>query len=118
MGSGGDHLVVSISPNQPWVARHAPQSKTGCVATLHRCALIKRGTAAQRGRLGKWHLGFYQRAFTPLARGFDEHLGYYQGEVDYYAHTGACRAPSNSTPMGVNPISPAHPQRTPHGAYA
>jgi arylsulfatase A-like enzyme len=30
---------------------------------------------------GKWHLGFYQRAFTPLARGFDEHMGYYQGCV-------------------------------------
>ena len=36
----------------------------------------------------QWHLGFYQRAFTPLARGFDEHLGYYQGCVDYYDHTG------------------------------
>jgi len=24
------------------------------------------------------HLGFYQRAFTPLARGFDEHMGYFQ----------------------------------------
>jgi arylsulfatase A-like enzyme len=37
---------------------------------------------------GKWHLGFYQRAYTPLERGFDEHLGYYQGCVDYYTHTG------------------------------
>jgi hypothetical protein len=36
----------------------------------------------------QWHLGFYQRAYTPLARGFDEHLGYYQGCVDYYKHTG------------------------------
>lgn len=37
---------------------------------------------------GKWHLGFYQRAYTPLARGFDEHVGYFQGCVDYYRHTG------------------------------
>ena len=36
----------------------------------------------------QWHLGFYQRAYTPLERGFDEHLGYYQGCVDYYKHTG------------------------------
>ena len=37
---------------------------------------------------GKWHLGFYQRAYTPLERGFDEHLGYFQGCVDYYSHVG------------------------------
>jgi len=37
---------------------------------------------------GKWHLGFYQRAYTPLARGFDYHLGYYQGTIDYYTHQG------------------------------
>ena len=37
---------------------------------------------------GKWHLGFYQRAFTPLARGFDEHMGYFQGAINYYSHTG------------------------------
>ena len=36
----------------------------------------------------QWHLGFYQRAYTPLERRFDEHLGYYQGCVDYYTHTG------------------------------
>ena len=35
---------------------------------------------------GKWHLGFYQRAFTPLGRGFDEHLGYLTGVIDYYTH--------------------------------
>ena len=47
------------------------------------------GDAGYRTALfGKWHLGFYQRAYTPLARGFDEHLGYYQGCVDYYSHTG------------------------------
>lgn len=37
---------------------------------------------------GKWHLGFYQRAYTPLERGFDRHMGYYQGCVDYYSHVG------------------------------
>lgn len=37
---------------------------------------------------GKWHLGFYQRAYTPLARGFDEHMGYFQGTTDYYTHDG------------------------------
>ena len=37
---------------------------------------------------GKWHLGFHQRVYTPLARGFDEHLGYFEGCIDYYTHHG------------------------------
>lgn len=37
---------------------------------------------------GKWHLGFYQWGYTPLARGFSEHLGYFQGTEDYYTHSG------------------------------
>jgi arylsulfatase A-like enzyme len=48
---------------------------------------------------GKWHLGFYQRKFTPLERGFDEHLGYFQGEVDYYKHTGGGYG---GTPNGID----------------
>lgn len=37
---------------------------------------------------GKWHLGFYQWAYTPLARGFDEHLGYFEGAINYTSHVG------------------------------
>jgi hypothetical protein len=33
------------------------------------------------------HLGFYKRAYTPLHRGFDEHIGYLTGVIDYYNHT-------------------------------
>uniref|UniRef100_A0A8D8LMK3 Arylsulfatase B n=1 Tax=Cacopsylla melanoneura TaxID=428564 RepID=A0A8D8LMK3_9HEMI len=37
--------------------------------------------------LGKWHLGFFRQAYTPTARGFDTHYGYWQGLQDYFDHT-------------------------------
>lgn len=36
--------------------------------------------------VGKWHLGFYKEEFTPTYRGFDSHLGYYNGLTSYYDH--------------------------------
>lgn len=37
--------------------------------------------------VGKWHLGYYQKKYTPLYRGFDSHTGYYNGWIDYYNYT-------------------------------
>jgi len=37
--------------------------------------------------VGKWHLGMHAWDYTPLYRGFESHLGYYQGCEDYYDHT-------------------------------
>jgi arylsulfatase A-like enzyme len=34
--------------------------------------------------VGKWHLGSHQRAYLPLARGFDSHYGSYLGFTDYF----------------------------------
>jgi hypothetical protein len=36
--------------------------------------------------VGKWHLGFYKKEFTPPYRGFDSHLGYWGGYTSYYDH--------------------------------
>jgi arylsulfatase A-like enzyme len=35
---------------------------------------------------GKWHLGEFQPAYLPLARGFDHHYGHYFGMIDYFTH--------------------------------
>lgn len=36
--------------------------------------------------VGKWHLGHYNNASTPLNRGFDSFYGFYSGGVDYVTH--------------------------------
>ena len=37
--------------------------------------------------VGKWHLGSFSANYTPTHRGFDSHLGYWTGRIDYYDHT-------------------------------
>ena len=40
--------------------------------------------------VGKWHLGMFMEKYTPMGRGFDEHMGYYQGCESAYTHIAAC----------------------------
>jgi arylsulfatase B len=37
--------------------------------------------------IGKWHLGFHQKQYTPTMRGFDTFYGYYGPYIGYYDHS-------------------------------
>jgi arylsulfatase A-like enzyme len=37
--------------------------------------------------VGKWHLGEFDPAYVPTARGFDRQYGHYFGAIDYFTHT-------------------------------
>ncbi|XP_050521979.1 arylsulfatase B-like isoform X2 [Daktulosphaira vitifoliae] len=36
--------------------------------------------------VGKWHLGYFKKAYTPTLRGFDSFYGLWNGYQDYYTH--------------------------------
>ena len=37
--------------------------------------------------IGKWHLGFQSKEYTPTHRGFNTFYGYYGGQADYWDHS-------------------------------
>ena len=41
----------------------------------------------QTHMIGKWHLGFHRREYTPYHRGFDSFYGYWGPYIDYYDHS-------------------------------
>ena len=51
--------------------------------------------------IGKWHLGFYKRKYTPQMRGFDTFYGYYTGNEEYWNHTSPCWNCGNFTALDL-----------------
>jgi len=43
-----------------------------------------RGLGYTTKLIGKWHLGYHTPQHTPLHRGFDSFLGFYNSHVSYY----------------------------------
>lgn len=36
--------------------------------------------------VGKWHLGYFKKLYTPTHRGFKSFYGFWNGYQDYYTH--------------------------------
>ncbi|CAH0561205.1 unnamed protein product [Brassicogethes aeneus] len=72
---GMQHLVI-LEP-EPW---GLPLNETVLPQHLKRNGYVTHA-------IGKWHLGFHKKEYTPTYRGFDSHFGYWQGLQDYYKHT-------------------------------
>lgn len=67
--------------------------------------------------VGKWHLGFYKKDYTPLRRGFDSHFGYYGGYISYYTHSANCLALKGCN-LGVDFRSQYQTNFSVNGKYA
>ncbi|XP_046394780.1 arylsulfatase B-like isoform X2 [Ischnura elegans] len=62
--------------------------------------------------VGKWHLGFFQKEYTPEFRGFDSHFGHWTGQLDYYDHTA-----TTQSMWGLDMHQGLEPDWKSHGRY-
>ena len=63
-----------------------PMQPTGLTLDTPLLSEKLRAAGYRTHAVGKWHLGFCRRAFTPTERGFQSFLGFWTGSEDYYSH--------------------------------
>lgn len=68
-----------VRPHAPW----------GLPLGERTLAQALKAAGYQTAICGKWHLGEFEPAYRPTARGFDRQYGHYYGAIDYFTHTGA-----------------------------
>ena len=64
-----------------------PQAPWGLPLAERTLAVALRDAGYTTAIVGKWHLGEFERAYQPTARGFDHQYGHFFGMIDNYTHT-------------------------------
>ena len=69
-------VYTIVSPGAPWGLPLAERTLADALRSAgYRTALT-----------GKWHLGEFEKAYQPNARGFEHQYGHFFGMLDYYTH--------------------------------
>lgn len=63
-----------------------PHAKWGLPLEERTLANALKDAGYETALTGKWHLGEFEPAYTPNARGFDHQYGHYFGMIDYFTH--------------------------------
>lgn len=63
-----------------------PGAKWGLPLNERTLANALRSAGYRTAITGKWHLGEFDKAYQPNARGFDHQYGHFFGAIDYYTH--------------------------------
>lgn len=63
-----------------------PHAKWGLPLNERTLATALKEAGYETAITGKWHLGEFERAYLPTARGFDHQYGHYFGALDYFTH--------------------------------
>jgi arylsulfatase A-like enzyme len=69
-------VYTIVRPHAPW----------GLPLAERTLADALKAAGYQTAVAGKWHLGEYQPAYVPTARGFDRQYGHYFGNIDHFTH--------------------------------
>ena len=69
-------VYTIVSPGAPW----------GLPLAERTLADALRSAGYHTALTGKWHLGEFEKAYRPNARGFDQQYGHFFGMLDYFTH--------------------------------
>ncbi len=69
-------VYTIVSPGAPW----------GLPLAERTLADALRSAGYRTAITGKWHLGEFEKAYQPNARGFDHQYGHFFGMLDYFTH--------------------------------